>query len=95
VYRRRHKIGFTTPEFRWFRAEQAALEEILRSESFNGRPYWNGPAVAEAFRLACAGRRHQSLFFWRVINAEIWLRVYMDGAQVQSLESDDPEAEAA
>jgi asparagine synthase (glutamine-hydrolysing) len=88
VYRRRHKIGFTTPEFRWFRALQPALERILRSESFNGRPYWDGPAVAEAFRLACAGRRHQSLVFWRIINAEVWLRVYLDGAAVGAAAAD-------
>ncbi len=78
IYRRRKKIGFTTPEFRWFRDEQPALERILHSPSFTARPYWDGPAVADAFAEACAGRRPRSLFFWRVINAEIWLRVYID-----------------
>lgn len=78
IYRRVKKVGFTTPEFRWFRDEQPALQQILHSTSFNGRPYWNGPAVAEAFRLACEGRGRRSLFYWRVINAEIWLRVFID-----------------
>ena len=78
IYRRRKKIGFTTPEFRWYHDEQPALEAIMRSPSFAGRPYWDGPAVADAFAQACAGRRPQSLFFWRVINAEIWMRVYLD-----------------
>ena len=78
IYRRVKKIGFTTPEFRWFSDEQPALQRILHSASFTARPYWDGPAVAEAFRLACEGKGRRSLFFWRVINAEIWLRVYID-----------------
>ena len=34
VYRRRKKIGFTTPEFRWYRRERAVLQGLLRSPSF-------------------------------------------------------------
>jgi asparagine synthase (glutamine-hydrolysing) len=80
IYRRVKKIGFTTPEFRWFSDEQPALQRILHSASFTARPYWDAPAVAEAFRRACEGTGRRSLFFWRVINAEIWLRVYIDQA---------------
>jgi asparagine synthase (glutamine-hydrolysing) len=79
VYRRVKKIGFTTPEFRWFREEQPALQAILTSPSFRARPYWDAPAIARAFRRASEGRGRQSLFFWRAINAEIWLRVFIDG----------------
>jgi asparagine synthase (glutamine-hydrolysing) len=78
VYRRRKKIGFTTPEFRWFRRERAALQSLMRSPSFTERKYWNGPAVAEAFRLACIGEREESPFFWRCINAEVWMRLFVD-----------------
>ncbi|HYK94321.1 MAG TPA: asparagine synthase (glutamine-hydrolyzing) [Candidatus Dormibacteraeota bacterium] len=81
IYRRTKKIGFTTPEFRWFRDEQPALQRILHSPSFTSRPYWDAPAIAEAFRRACEGKGRRSLFFWRVINAEIWLRVYIDPPQ--------------
>jgi asparagine synthase (glutamine-hydrolysing) len=81
IYRRVKKIGFTTPEFRWFSDEQPALQRILHSPSFTSRPYWDGPAVADAFRRACEGTGRRSLFFWRVINAEIWLRVYIDEAE--------------
>lgn len=80
VYRREKKIGFTTPEFRWFRDEQPALQRILRSPTFTARPYWDGPAIATAFREACEGRGRRSLFFWRAINAEMWLRAYIDVA---------------
>jgi asparagine synthase (glutamine-hydrolysing) len=87
IYRRVKKIGFTTPEFRWFSDEQPALQRILHSPSFTGRPYWDGPAVADAFRLACEGKGRRSLFFWRVINAEIWLRVYIDPPQALNAEA--------
>lgn len=75
---RRKKIGFTTPEFRWLKAERAAFYSLMQSPSFQSRPYWNGPAVLEAFQAACNGLREESMFFWRTINVEIWLRLYFD-----------------
>jgi len=78
VERRRKKIGFTTPEFRWYRRQRAALQSLMRSSSFVHRPYWSAPAVAEAFRRACAGAVEESRFFWRCINAEVWMRLFID-----------------
>jgi asparagine synthase (glutamine-hydrolysing) len=78
VRKRRKKIGFTTPEFRWYRRQRAALQSLLRSPRFSARPYWQAAAVAEGFRAACAGESAESMFFWRVINAEIWLRIFFD-----------------
>ena len=80
VERRRKKIGFTTPEFRWYRRQRAVLQSLMRSPSFRARPYWKAAAVAEGFRRACAGEVEESMFFWRAVNAEIWLRVYIDAA---------------
>ncbi|HKR98874.1 MAG TPA: asparagine synthase (glutamine-hydrolyzing), partial [Candidatus Dormibacteraeota bacterium] len=80
VERRRKKIGFTTPEFRWYRRQRAPLQSLLRSPSFRGRKYWRGDAVAEAFRRACAGEIAESMFFWRAINAEVWMRLFIDAA---------------
>ena len=79
VERRRKKIGFTTPEFRWYRRQRAVLQSLMRSPSFRARPYWKAAAVAENFRRACAGEVEESMFFWRAVNAEVWLRVYIDG----------------
>ena len=80
VARRRKKIGFTTPEFRWYRRQRAVLQSLMRSPSFRARPYWKAAAVAEGFRRACAGEVEESMFFWRAVNAEVWLRIYIDGA---------------
>jgi asparagine synthase (glutamine-hydrolysing) len=75
---RRWKVGFTTPEMRWIRAERGFFEELVGSASFASRPYWEGPAVLAAFRDALDGRTVESLFFWRAINVEVWLRVFFD-----------------
>ncbi len=80
VEARRKKIGFTTPEFRWYRRQRAVLQSLMRSPSFRARPYWKAAAVAENFRRACAGEVEESMFFWRAVNAEVWLRVYIDGS---------------
>ncbi len=73
---RRKKIGLTTPEMRWLRKERAVVQGILRSPSFCSRSYWDGPSIARAFRAACEGDLEESPFFWRVLNAEAWLRVF-------------------
>jgi asparagine synthase (glutamine-hydrolysing) len=73
---RRKKIGFTTPEMRWLRAERAAIQGIFRSPSFCARPYWDGPAVARGFKAACEGELEESPLFWRLLNVEAWMRVF-------------------
>jgi asparagine synthase (glutamine-hydrolysing) len=78
---RRWKVGFTTPESRWIFARRAAWQSLFRSPLFCSRKYWDGPAIAAAFR-ECARRRGGTVFFWRVINVELWLRVFFPaGAQ--------------
>jgi len=79
IRRRRWKVGFTTPEMRWMKARRTAVQSLFRSPAFCSRRYWNGIGIADAFRDACAGRVEESLFFWRAMNVEIWLRVFFDG----------------
>ena len=78
VERRRKKIGFTTPEFRWYRRERAALQSLMRSPAFRRRPYWKADEIARRFALACRGEVEESMFFWRAVNAEVWMRLYID-----------------
>ncbi len=79
IRRRRWKVGFTTPESRWLFARRAVFQSLLASPAFQSRPYWRGAAIADAFRAAASGRRDASLFFWRTINVELWLRVFFTG----------------
>jgi asparagine synthase (glutamine-hydrolysing) len=75
---RRWKVGFTTPEMRWLKARRAVIQGLFRSPAFSSRKYWDGLAIADAFSAACEGEVEESLFFWRAINVEIWLRVFFD-----------------
>lgn len=79
IRRRRWKVGFTTPEIRWIANRRAVFGSLIASPSFQSRKYWNGAEVLRAFRGACAGRLDPSMFFWRAINVELWLRVFFDG----------------
>jgi len=82
---RRKKIGFTTPEMRWLRAERAAIQGIFRSPSFCSRPYWDAPVVARGFKAACEGELEESPLFWRILNIEAWLRVFHGDAPMAPL----------
>jgi F420-0:gamma-glutamyl ligase len=57
----------------------------MRSPVFRHRPYWNADEVARRFAAACRGEVEESMFFWRAVNAEIWMRLYID-SQTMSLD---------
>lgn len=79
VHRRRNKIGFTTPEEAWFRRMKNFVHEVLTSESFGSRRYFDQQAVAGAFRAYLAGKgRAETMLFWRLLNVELWLREFID-----------------
>lgn len=78
IRRRRWKVGFTTPEIRWLKNRRAAFGSLLASPSFHSRPYWDAPKILRAFRGACSGKLDNSMFFWRAINLELWLRTFFD-----------------
>jgi asparagine synthase (glutamine-hydrolysing) len=70
---------------RWLRQRRAQVQGIFRSPAFAARPYWDAPAVAAVFDRFCArtprsGDRLAGRF-WRVLTAELWLRVFIDRAR--------------
>jgi len=72
---------------RWLRARRAQVQGIFRSPGFCGRPFWDGLAVAEGFRRACARPGSTMVPFWRALNAELWLRNFVDRPRAQLLRS--------
>lgn len=77
---RRSKIGFTTPQSSWLFARRVNWQSLFHSPLFCSRKYWDGPSVARASH-ACVHRRGNTAFFWRIINVEIWLRVFFPAHQ--------------
>ena len=79
INRRRNKIGFTTPEDAWFARMGDALRAVFSSASFGARPYFDQPAVLDAFEQMLSGRSNtETMTFWRLLNVELWLRRYID-----------------
>lgn len=83
---RRGKIGFTTPEEAWFKELKKEMYEIFLSESFAKRPYWDQNSVLKAFRLFLQGRNDDTMMFWRLLNAELWMREFIDEPKDQEID---------
>ena len=79
IRKRRWKVGFTTPEVAWLRAEQEKVLEVFTSPAFRSRGYVDAERVVEAFRWFTEGKSSNSLLFWRILNLELWFRVFFDG----------------
>ena len=79
VRTRTDKIGFSTPEDVWLRTTlKGYVQNLIASESFRSRPYFNVEKVRELFELHVEGRRNLSALMWRVVNQELWLRQFID-----------------
>jgi len=79
ILNRRDKIGFSTPEDTWFRSSMKELiAEIIESESFRQRPFYNLPKIKSRFEAHQQGLKNLSASIWRWINLEIWLRLFID-----------------
>ena len=78
VRKRRSKLGFPTPQEAWFREHKDKILEIFDSESFKGRKYFNQDVIIKKFNEFCNGKSYDSNIFWKIINLEIWFRVFID-----------------
>lgn len=79
VRNRMDKMGFVTPEDIWFRKDsKEKIFEIINSESFKGRRYFNVPEIKKEFEEHCLGEKNISFAIWRWINLELWLRSFID-----------------
>lgn len=81
IARRRNKIGFTTPESEWFLRMKNRIYGVFLSESFTSRPYVNQQEVIKSFQLFIEGKNDDTMLFWRLLNLEIWLRLFIDKEQ--------------
>ena len=79
IRRRRWKVGFTMPEVAWLRREKDNVLEVFESPQFRSRGYVDAGRVVEAFRWFVEGKTSSSLVFWRILNLELWFRVFFDG----------------
>jgi asparagine synthase (glutamine-hydrolysing) len=75
----RRKMGFPTPLAKWILGPQLeTLEKMLLSPHSMGRGLFRPEAVRRLFAEHRANRRDHSDRIWRLLNLEIWHRVFID-----------------
>jgi asparagine synthase (glutamine-hydrolysing) len=73
------KMGFVTPEDRWFRNSLREMaREILTDARTRARGYLNVDAALRAFDAHVAGRKNIGATIWRWLNLELWCRRFLD-----------------
>ena len=76
---RRNKIGFATPQADWLRKLEPEIKKIFTSKKFENRGYFNQAEILKKFEEFCKGGLDEySDLFWRIINLELWLEMYID-----------------
>lgn len=81
ILERRDKIGFAIPDEDWL--SSSAFVELARgiidSEQFRSRKYWNHKEVLRLLEEHLKNpKKNYSEILWRIINTELWLRMFID-----------------
>ena len=75
----RTKKAFGAVQTEWFRKHhKKEIHEILNSDSFKSRTYWDHEKLDETVRQFFDGKGDNSFFIWQCINLELWFRKYID-----------------
>ncbi|MCJ7523042.1 MAG: asparagine synthase (glutamine-hydrolyzing) [Dehalococcoidia bacterium] len=79
VRNRQEKIGFDTPEDIWLRTNlKDEVFDIIDSQSFRQRPYFDAVEARQEFDAYRRGRRNNGNRIWLWIVLELWLRTFID-----------------
>src|ERR1700754_4642541 len=78
----RTKLGFPTPWAQWVGGAQLnSIEKLLLESRTQERGLFEKKAVQKLLAEHRQGRRDNTNRIWRLINLEIWHRVFVDGEQ--------------
>jgi asparagine synthase (glutamine-hydrolysing) len=76
----RRKVGFSTPLASWLRGPQLELvENMLLSDRSVSRGLFQRESLRRLFRQHRANQYDHTDRIWRLLNFEIWQRVFLDG----------------
>ncbi|MEO6902457.1 MAG: asparagine synthase (glutamine-hydrolyzing) [Bacteroidia bacterium] len=80
IYNRRDKKGFETPSDLWFKTPQFQkyITELLNSESFIKRGYFNVEDCKQKNQKHLNGEGNYSKDIWKWINLEVWFQQFID-----------------
>jgi asparagine synthase (glutamine-hydrolysing) len=73
------KMGFVTPEEIWMKETlRPFVLDVLSTDHFRARPYWNAEAVVKNYLAFLDGKSAYSPEIWRIVCTELWLRKFFD-----------------
>jgi len=74
------KRSIQAPQGNWLIAEpmRTYVHDLIHSESFADRGFFNVNAAKKAFQDFCEGNTPNSFFVWQWINIEEWFRTFVD-----------------
>ena len=79
-------IDFFTPEDKYFRKDlREVVLKIINSASFRQRPFFDAINVKEEFESPQRQQRNVGSAIWRWLNLELWLRSFLQLADITSL----------
>ncbi|MDX6509242.1 MAG: hypothetical protein QOG81_994 [Gaiellaceae bacterium] len=79
VRERRDKLGFVTPEKRWFRGELGDLAgDVFASREFADRGLVDAAAARRRLERHRRGELDAGMELWRALNVELWARAFLD-----------------
>ncbi len=80
IKNRKDKIGFGTPVDEFFRKPKLVdyCKEIIYSDRFKHRPYWNWSKVEKMFTKHIQQKGNYGREIWKWLNVEVWLRIFFD-----------------
>lgn len=79
VASRRDKLGFVTPERRWFRGELGVMaDDVFASRSCIDRGLVDAAAARKRLARHRRGQIDAGMELWRALNVELWARAYLD-----------------
>jgi asparagine synthase (glutamine-hydrolysing) len=74
---RMDKMGFVTPEEVWMKESlRPFVLELLSSDEFQARPYWDADAVVRNYLSFLEGKTAYSPEIWRIVCTELWLKKF-------------------
>lgn len=80
IRQRADKIGFDTPQDKWFRLPefQNIINDILNSNSFRNRGYIDAEKAKELYARHLSGEVNISKDIWKWLHLELWFREFID-----------------
>jgi len=76
---RTDKVPFATPEGSWFLKEgRALLGSVVGSRSFRSRKYLDQGVIKDMVQSFLSGKTPWDPVLWRVLNVELWNRMFVD-----------------